>query len=301
MALSYWGWQGDQAVVRAVLRPNLKVDDKNVMPEEMANYARTEAGLRGLVRMGGDLELLKRLIAAGFPVIVEKGHITTGWIGHYVLLTGYDDSEGVFLSQDSLIKTRDTPVPYPDLIDHWWRHFNYLYLVIFPPDREAEVMAALGSHADPTANFQAAADRARQESSRLEGRELFFAWHNLGTSLAGLGEYAAAAQAYVTAYAGVYPTLEKAERPWRALWYQDGPYRAYYFSGRYPDVIRMADATLTAAGAPILEESFYWRGKARQALGDTDGAIADYRAAAQLNPNSTPALQELQRLGEEIP
>jgi len=267
---------------------------------------RTEAGLRGLVRMGGDLELLKRLIAAGFPVIVEKGHITTGWIGHYVLLTGYDDSEGVFLSQDSLIKTRDTPVPYPDLIDHWWRHFNYLYLVIFPPDREAEVMAALGSHADPTANFQAAADRARQESSRqessrLEGRELFFAWHNLGTSLAGLGEYAAAAQAYDTAYAGVYPTLEKAERPWRALWYQDGPYRAYYFSGRYPDVIRMADATLSAAGAPILEESFYWRGKARQALGDTDGAIADYRAAAQLNPNSTPALQELQRLGEEIP
>jgi tetratricopeptide (TPR) repeat protein len=276
------------------------VDDKNVMPEEMVHYAHDVAGLRGLVRMGGDLERLKRLVAAGFPVIVEKGHTTTGWIGHYVLLTGYDDAKGHFLSQDSLIKTPNSPVPYAELVDRWWRHFNYLYLVIYPPEREAELRAALGPHAGLVDHYQAAAERARQEIAHLEGRELFFAWHNLGSSLTGLGEYAAAAQAYDTAYAGIYPTLPRADRPWRTLWYMDEPYQAYHAVGRYSDVIRMADATLEATGASILEETFYWRGRAREALGDQAGAVADYRTAAQLNPNSTPALDELRRLGEEV-
>jgi hypothetical protein len=297
MALSFWGWEGDQAVTQAVLRPNPQVDDKNVMPEELARYAHDAAGLGALIRVGGDVNTLRSLIAAGFPVIVEKGHITTGWIGHYLLLTGYDDLMGRFLSQDSLIVSPDTPVPYDELAGQWWRHFNYLYLVIYPPEREAEVLSILGPDADPSWNLQHAAEKARQEITQLGGRELFFAWYNLGSSLVGLGDYAGAAQAYDTAYKDAYPVLKKEKRPWRAPWYQTGPYLAYYHAGRYQDVIDLANTTLANTGAPILEESLYWRGKAREALGDLPGALGDYQAAYDLNPNSTPALDELQRLG----
>jgi hypothetical protein len=301
MALSYWGWQGDQTIPQAVLRPNPKVDDKNVMPAELAAYVQSHTGLRALVRVGGDLDLIKRLIAAGFPVIVEKGHTTTGWIGHYILLTGYDDARGHFLSQDSLIVSPDQPVPYAELAGRWWRHFNYLYLVIYPTEREPEMLAILGPHTDAAYNFETAAEKARQEISQFEGRELFFAWFNLGSSLAGLGDFSGAAQAFDTAYADVYPGLSKEERPWRALWYRTEPYLAYYSTGRYSDVIALAGSTLAGIGKPIHEESLFWRGMAREALGDVAGAIADYEKAARLNPGSTSALEQVRRLSSDTP
>ena len=299
MALSYWGWQGDQTVTRSVLRPNLSVDDKNVMPAEMVGYVHAYTGLRALVRVGGDLNILKQMIAAGFPVIVEKGHITTGWIGHYILLTGYDDSQGHFFSQDSLVVAANTPMPYAELVDHWWRHFNYLYMVIYPQEWEAALLSILGPHADAAFNFLHAAEKARVETGLLQGRELFFAWYNLGSSLTGLGDYAGAAQAYDRAYADVYPTLKQEKRPWRVLWYQTGPYLAYYSAGRYEDVVNLADATLLATGSPVLEETFYWRGMARKAMGDYEGAKADFQKAVRLNPNATPALEEIQQIDEE--
>jgi tetratricopeptide (TPR) repeat protein len=281
-----------------VLRPNQEVDDKNVLPVEMVDYVHNYTDLRALVRVGGDAEILKRLVAAGFPVIVEKGHTTTGWIGHYILLTGYDDPAERFLSQDSLLVAPDSPIHYQELV-RWWRHFNFLYLVIYPPDREGEILSILGPHAEPSHNFAAAAGKAREEIAQLKGRDLFFAWYNLGSSLVGLGDFASAAQAYDKAYADIYPTLRKENRPWRTLWYQTGPYEAYFYAARYQEVIRLADIVLNATGKPILEETFYWRGMAREALGDVEGAIDDYRQAVRLNPNATPAMEQIQRLGVE--
>ncbi|MBE0411589.1 MAG: hypothetical protein IBX69_17830, partial [Anaerolineales bacterium] len=90
------------------------------------------------------------------------------------------------------------------------------------------------------------------------------------------------------------------KRPWRMMWYQDGPYIAYYHTGRYQDVIDLANTTLPM-GDGTLEESLYWRGMAKEALGDLNSAIADFRFAFTINPNSTPARQELQRLGVSSP
>jgi len=81
------------------------------------------------------------------------------------------------------------------------------------------------------------------------------------------------------------------------LWYQVGPYEAYYHSGRYQDVLNLANQTLFTLGNPILEESLYWQGRAQEALGQVDQAVSSYRQAAAINPDSTPALAELQRLG----
>ena len=94
MALSYWGWEGDQTDTAAYLKPNPR--DKNVMPYEMANFVNEKTGLKAIMRVGGDLERLKALIAAGFPVIVEKGFEGPkfdGWMGHYEVITGYDDAK----------------------------------------------------------------------------------------------------------------------------------------------------------------------------------------------------------------
>jgi len=47
----------------------------------------------------------------------------------------------------------------------------------------------------------------------------------------------------------------------------------------------------------VLEESFYWRGMAKEALGDTQGAIDDYHQAVGLNPTFSPGWEALNRLG----
>lgn len=296
--LSYWGWQGDQYLTREYLRPNhARVDDKNVMPAEMVDFIASQTGLKALVRVGGDIDTIRRLLAAGFPVMIEKGFQPQGedWMGHYQVVNGYDDINQRFVTQDSYIMP-DFPVPYPDLRGRWWRDFNYVYLVAYPPEREGELMELLGPHADPEYNLQSAAQMAEEETAILGGRDLFFAWFNQGSSRVGLGDYPGAAQAYDQAFA-VYADLPQEERPWRVLWYQTGPYEAYYHTGRYQDVTNLANTTLSFLSEPILEETLYWRGMAKEASGDVDGAVADYNRAIRINPSSTDAAAQLQRLG----
>ena len=73
MALTFWGWEGDRDDVAAVIKVSDK--DKNVMPYEMQDFVTEETqGLNTILRYGGDMDVLKRLLASGFPVVVEKGY-----------------------------------------------------------------------------------------------------------------------------------------------------------------------------------------------------------------------------------
>ncbi len=82
------------------------------------------------------------------------------------------------------------------------------------------------------------------------------------------------------------------------LWYQTGPYKAYFYSGRYQDTINLANITLNdTISEPTLEESIYWRGMAYWALGQTADAIADFRETVRLNPHFTPGYDMLAQLG----
>jgi tetratricopeptide (TPR) repeat protein len=301
MGLSFWDWDGDQRPVAEYTKPNPR--DKNVMPYELVDFVNSQTDLRALTRDGGDLELLKTLIAAGFPVILEKGfegYGFEGWMGHYALVTGYDDSRQRVNTQDSYIGD-DFPFPYEDLVKYW-RNFNYSYIVITPPEREAELMALLGSYSDAGLANAAAAQRASEEIFQLSGRDQLFAWFNRGTSLVALQDYAGAAAAYDEAFridAGLVAS-DPESRPYRIMWYQTGPYKAYFYSGRYYDVINLATQTLSNMSEPVLEESYYWRGLAREAIGDNDGAIEDLRAALNMHPGFQPALDQLQRLGVDV-
>lgn len=297
MVLSYWGWTGDQFQTRLYLRPSFELDDKNVNPSELVTYVEQNTDFQALWRVGGDFEILKRLLAAGFPVLIEKGldpH-DDAWLGHYQILSGYSDAKRQFLVYDSYEGPPEAYGVSYDVIAQYWRHFNYVYLVVFPTDRAAEVHTILGANSDPQTNLRLAADQALSEAQTLTGREQFFAWFNRGANLVYLQEYAGAAQAYDTAFA-LYAALPQEERPWRLLWYQDGAYAAYYHTGRYQDVLNLAHSTLVNVDKPVLEETYYWRGMAKAALDDRAGAIEDLQRAYRLNPNSTSAGAELQRL-----
>jgi tetratricopeptide (TPR) repeat protein len=112
-----------------------------------------------------------------------------------------------------------------------------------------------------------------------------------------LKEYVDAAYAYDYAFQ-LYADLKKDDlRPYRMLWYQTGPYFAYYYSGRYQDVINLANATFNTVGDDVLEESWYWRGMAELALGSNDAAVADFRGSVRLHPDFAPGLYQLSMLG----
>jgi hypothetical protein len=109
------------------------------------------------------MDTLKRLLAAGFPVLIEKGLEDPhdhSWLGHYQILSGYNDAKKQFLVYDSYEGPPEAYGASYDTIGQFWRHFNHVYIVIFPPKRAADVNAILGANADPQTNFRDAANEA---------------------------------------------------------------------------------------------------------------------------------------------
>lgn len=315
MGLNFWGWSGNRDDIARVIKPGVNepdmtfIDrgkpDKNVMPYEMANFVldQTEFGI--VIRVGGEIDLLKELIVNGFPVVIEKGYYEadytgkTAWLGHYLFVTGYDEGAGAFIVQDAWKEPGANILsPYDEFIEGW-RSFNYLFMVIYPPDRETEVFELLGSWLDPAWANQHALDIALLEAASLAGIDEFFAWFNVGSSHVRLQQYGDAAFAYDQAFL-LYANLgdDDTQRPYRIMWYQTGPYWAYYYSGRYQDVINLANTTLyDTIAEPTLEESLYWRGLAYWSTGSLAAAIADFQQTVYLNPNFSPGWDMLNALG----
>ncbi|MFT3891964.1 MAG: C39 family peptidase [Anaerolineales bacterium] len=309
MALTYWGWNGNRDVIGKAVKPSDK--DKNVMPYELQDYITDNVpGMTSVVRYGGDIDMLKRLVAAGFPVVVEKGIYEVdingkySWMGHYAFVTGYDDTAQQIIYQDTYQpEPEKNPGPNRHIdystFNDGWRAFDYIFVVVYPTSKENDVMTLLGPLADEEQAARHALDIARTESQTMTGIDRFFAWFNAGTSHVALFEYADAAVAYDYAFS-LYAGLDANDsvRPYRMMWYQTGPYKAYYYSNRFADVINLADTTLhDTIAEPVLEESLYWRGRAYYMAGKTDPAVKDYRAALKIHPNWAPATQALQDLG----
>ncbi len=298
MGLSYWGWKGTRSDTGQILKPFDR--DLNVMPYEMVDYVTNQTDLKAVWRSGGTLDTLKTFTAAGFPVLVEKGAYMldlTGkvtWMGHYQVITGYNDRTQEFIAQDSFYRP-DFPVTYAEM-EKGMRAFNGVFIVIYPPDREADVNALLGPYAEEQSADQIALKRADMEKDSLTGIDQYFAWFNRGTSLVRLQDYAGAASAYDQAFK-LYELLPKDSRPWRMLWYQTGPYFAYFYSGRYQDVVDLASLTINNANNPYLEESFYWRGLAYRTIGKPDEAVQDFKTALEYHPGFAPALEQLSQMG----
>jgi tetratricopeptide (TPR) repeat protein len=291
LGLRYHGWDGDQFDISELLKPDR--GDRNVNIDELVYFVRNRAGwMDADYRVGGTLEILKRFLAAGYPVIVEKGYIVqsdgpdAGWAGHYLLLTGYDDEAQLFTGQDSFLGP-DRTISYQDL-DEGWKAFNRAYMYFYPNQSPPPLEQILGVHLDADQNREEALAVAREEVAA--DPEDPYAWFNLGTNLLYFEDYREAAEAYDQAL--------DIGLPWRFTRYQFGPYIAYFNMGRQEDVIQLADATLRRTSKA--EESMLWRGWAKYRMGDVIGAIEDFRAALEINhPYYLDAQYALSYLGAQ--
>jgi tetratricopeptide (TPR) repeat protein len=282
MNLSYYGHGDTQVEAAQFLKPNQ--DDKNISPDELVAYVRS-LGFEGVVGQGGNVDLLKHLLSNNLPVIVEAWTEPedNGGMGHYLLLTGYDETESQFLTQDSL-HGANVMVPMAEF-DRFWRVFNRTYVVVFPPDRVSLVYAILGPSGDKIRMHEQTLLTAQAEAQT--NPDDAFAWFNVGTSYARLGEPALAASAFDEA--------RRLGLPYRLLWYQFDIFESYLAMQRYQEVIELTTATLKATGG--LEELYYYRGLAREAMNQPQAAAQDFQAALAYNPNfdlATKALVDLE-------
>ena len=287
MALSFYGWQQDQTTAASALKPNR--EDKNVSPHELVGFVTNSTAVKAIARMGGNLDLLKLLIANEFPVIIETGAMFEAydWIGHYRTVVAYDDVFQQFYFFDSFLGIGDSAQGVTekyDKVDSDWQAFNRTFIVVYEPQREGLLRSILDSHWTAEDAAQIAFDIA-QEEARQEPQNAF-AWFNMGTSLVELGRYQEAATAFDQA--------QRAKLPWRMLWYQFGPFKAYFETGRYDDVMSLVQINLT--NAEELEETYYWQGKVLEAQGRPQQAATAYRRALSYNPNYTDARTALDNL-----
>lgn len=276
MNMSFFGRPETQVEAAKFLKPNR--DDKNVNPEELAAFART-TGLEAMIRRGGDIAQLKQLVSNNLPVLAETWLVHDGdGLGHYRLITGFDDSTGQFTTFDSL-NGPDYKVKY-DQFEADWRVFNRVYLVVYPAEQANIVAAIIGPDMDETVMYERLAKEAANEVEANANDAI--ALFNQGDALTRLGRFEEAVAAFDRArQIGLH---------WRRLWYQFTPFEAYYAVGRYQDVLTLAQATIKGAGG--LEEAYYYHGLALQATGQP-GASADFQAALDYNPNYAPAAEAL--------
>ena len=280
MALHMYGWEGKQSDISDLIKP--VSGDRNVNPEELRYYVRTQAGWLNMeYRVGGNLELLKRLIAANYPVMIEGvtslnpadalGPTDDLWAAHYILLTGYDDTAQEFTIQDSY-HGPDLKVSYAKLEEEW-RPFNNLYIVLYFPQFEEEMKTLLASDWDPDLNRQnaLAASLAATATSTADG----FSWFNYGSNLVYFERYDEAALAYDKARALGLPL--------RMFRYQFGPFLAYFHSGRNDDLLVLTD--YARGVTEMSEETWLWYGYGLYRKGDYEGALKAWRKADSINPN----------------
>lgn len=280
--LKTFGWTGDQFVVSDLLKP-LR-NDKNVNIEEMVWYVRNHAGwLNAEFRVGGDIEILKQILAAGLSVVIEEGYFDTveyypnddKWLGHYLLLTGYDEQAQTFMTQDTFLG-ENREVPY-ETLDEGWRTFNRVFLMLYLPGQEDILREILGDDWDPDINREHALETARAEVEAAPDDP--FAWFNLGNNLAYFEQYFEAADAFDEA--------RRIGLPQRMFRYQFSPFIAYFHAHRTDDLMALTEYALQRTAQS--EEAMLWRGWGYIRLGENSNALDMFYQALERNPNYTDA------------
>jgi tetratricopeptide (TPR) repeat protein len=287
LALRMFGWKGDQNTIAAVIKP--KDLDKNVNIEELADYARS-AGVASAIRVAGNLDLIERLIAAGYPVIIEEKFTLEKsfwpgddrWSSHFVLLTGYDRDKGVFTTQDAYFGPNVELNSLKLLAD--WKAFNYIFLVLYSQKDEKAITGLLGENGSQSVAYQKAVQISLNQTA--QNRADLYAWFNLGSSYLELGQYENAWLAFNEA--------RKLGLPQRMLRYQFGPFAAAYATGRTQDLQELVDYALKITSNS--EEALYWQGKLYLMEKQPSLARASFLDALSARPGFPEAISALQNL-----
>ena len=288
--LNWYGNDITQETVADYLKPNS--EDRNVSPWQIADYVNEQTpGYNAIARSGGSLEMVKQFIAAGYPVVIEKGYELpeSGWWGHYLTVYGYDDEKRELYSQDSYLGPWDGSgrIDDYDEVEKYWQQFNYTFYVVYQSQQEEEIAAILGEDMfDDFKMWQHVANLADREAKANPDDAI--AVFNLGTALTRMGELTGE-QEYYQGGVQAFDQAREMGLPPRMLWYQHMPYLAYWKVGRGQDVLDLADATLAAQGGSNVEETYWYKGHVLAEQGDLFGAKAAYQSALAVNKNFYPA------------
>jgi tetratricopeptide (TPR) repeat protein len=278
--MSYWGIEFSEAEAASYLKPN--PEDPNVRPDEMAAYTH-QLGYNMLIRVDGDFTILKQLIMAGYPVLIEAGYNpepeTLGWTSHYLPLVGFSDQG--FIAMDTY-RRPNWLYPYVEL-DYYWRQFNRRYLVAYRDNQAAAIASIVKDEMDDLTMYTHALQTAKLELT--VNQDDAYAWFNLGSTLVALEQYEDAATAFDKAL--------QLGLPWRFLWYQFTPFEAYLQVGRYQDVLDLSEAVLARKAS---EEPHYYKALVYAELDDNNEAQRHLTAAVRFNKNYTAAQAALDAL-----
>ena len=268
--------------------------DASVRIEEMAHQGELR-GLNAIVRRGGTIDLMRQLVAADFPVLVENVYydgddLYRDWLSHNRVLVGYDDATQTFTFEDPLLgypAGENVQYSYTDF-DVRWKPFNRDYMVFYTDEQEETLRAVLGDHWDAEYNARWTMEMAQAEIDNGDSYQSH-SYFNLGWAQLQLGMYEEAAESFDMA--------RSLGLPMRMLWYEFGPFEAYNAVGRYQDTLNIVRANIDVAGNEIsIEEWYFYAAQAYEGLGNLERAILNYQVALTRNANYTEAAERLQAL-----
>ena len=293
-ALSYWGFDVSQEAARRALRPYAETRG---MSQTVIPYYVGEFGLNARVRVDGNRDMIKALVANDVPVIVLQW-IRENWrLGHFRVVQGYDDALGVFYVNDSLLGP-NVAIPY-DSFDARWDYNWSRYVPIYQPSQTATVAAILGPDWDDKSMFARRIPdlRAQVQADPTDWQ----AWSRLVEALTGAERFQEALDAhdYYTARrtatpasaqnnaGGATPFLSASAQSTTRL-------RILNKLGRYDDALAGSDEGLargvvSSNGGSGSAALWLQRGDALRGLGRLDEARAAYQRAVALDGAYTEA------------
>jgi len=288
MALTYYGITKTQEELGQELRPYQNPqgdnDDKSVTLTELGEKAK-KYGFIYYHRPNGSIELIKLFITYDIPVIARTITKEGEDIGHFRVIKGYNDNEGVLIQDDSL-QGKDLLYTYKNF-NNIWKAFNYEYLVLAKPEQEKLVGAILGKNIDFINSWRLASEFA-EEQLKQDPNDIY-ARFNLSVALYNIKDYQ-----------GSVNEFEKIENklPFRTLWYNTEPILSYFELGDYKRVFDITDKILNN-GNRAFSELYIVRGEIYKKQGNTIASRQEFDKAVLYNKNLRSAQEAPKNLNQE--
>lgn len=198
--LAYWHVYRSEAQVADVLRADNSY--WGMSPVDLPVYAHS-LGLHALVGYGGNVRLIKLLIANGFPVIASQYVSLSDEIRHYRPIQSYNDRTQTFISADPYLGAGH-PISYAEFTAIW-AESDYRFQVIYPPSRQRllnRILAAARWNRDRAYEGAIAWEEAQMQTPAFKTPGSWI-WYNAYPDIAfdnvQIGRYAKANSALIMA------------------------------------------------------------------------------------------------------
>lgn len=278
MVLSYFGNPVSQQELGQLIRPYQHPtgdnDDKSVFAKEFVTYSK-QYGYEALSRPNGTPELLKKLVANGFPIIVRTWLHPHEDIGHFRIVRGYDDSTQEFIQDDSY-EGSNLRYSY-DVFNSMWQPFNYGYILVYPKEKEPVIRAILGEDFNEQIAWNNAKMRAKKEAQ--ENSRNPYPVFNYAVANYYLGDTKQTVESY---------NLVESMLPPRMLWYQIEPLYAVKAEKQYDQLLSLIDTILTNNNRGF-SELYQLRGEVYLEQGKKEAAKKEFEQAVFYNTSNQEA------------